>query len=90
MRDLFAWQMIGDTLKIGSWILAYLMLGKAMTKLFIGSEIIFAGSFYALTHVFTGLMGLEGVTLAHAINYFLYWIVMIVIIGKVVKAKAKS
>ncbi len=29
------WQMIGDSLKIGSWILAYLMLSKAMTKLFV-------------------------------------------------------
>lgn len=46
MRDLFAWQMVGDTLKIGSWILAYLMLGKAMMKLFIASEIVFAAGFY--------------------------------------------
>ncbi len=28
MRDLFLWQMIGDSLKIGSWVLAYLMLTK--------------------------------------------------------------
>ena len=35
MEVLFGWQMIGDTLKIASWILAYLMLSKAMTTLFI-------------------------------------------------------
>lgn len=29
MQELFLWQIIGDILKIGSWILAYLMLGKA-------------------------------------------------------------
>jgi PST family polysaccharide transporter len=34
--------MIGDSLKIGSWILAYLMLSKAMTKLFVTNEILFA------------------------------------------------
>lgn len=76
MRDLFAWQMVGDTLKIGSWILAYLMLGKAMMKLFIASEIVFAAGFYAWTYFLTGMYGLEGVTIAHAINYAIYWMVM--------------
>jgi len=76
MRDLFAWQMMGDTLKIGSWILAYLMLGKAMMKLFIASEIVFAAGFYGWTYFLTGMYGLEGVTIAHAINYAIYWVVM--------------
>lgn len=76
MRDLFAWQMVGDTLKIGSWILAYLMLGKAMMKLFIASEIVFAAGFYGWTYFLTGMYGLEGVTIAHAINYAIYWVVM--------------
>lgn len=41
MRDFFAWQMLGDTLKIASWILAYLMLGKAMVKMYILTEVFF-------------------------------------------------
>jgi len=76
MRVLFGWQMVGDTLKIGSWILSYLMLGKAMFKLFIISEIAFSLGFVVLTWVFTGLIGLEGVAIAHAINYAIYWIAM--------------
>lgn len=80
MESLFAWQMVGDTLKIGSWILSYLMLGKAMMKLFIASEIIFASMFYVLTVVFTKVIGIEGVVLAHAVNYLIYWIVMAVLI----------
>lgn len=87
MRDLFAWQMVGDTLKIGSWILAYLMLGKAMMKLFITSEIVFAAGFYGWTYFLTGMYGLEGVTIAHAINYAIYWVVMGVFIGKTVLGK---
>nr|WP_322939461.1 O-antigen translocase [Pseudomonas sp. s4] len=83
MRDLFAWQMVGDTLKIGSWILAYLMLGKAMMKLFIASEIVFAAGFYGWTYFLTGIYGLEGVTIAHAINYVIYWVVMGFFIGRV-------
>jgi len=77
MRNLFAWQLVGDTLKIGSWILAYVMLGKAMFKLFIASEVFSAISFYVLTVILTKYMGLEGVSLAHALNYAIYWFVMI-------------
>ena len=76
MRELFAWQMLGDTLKIGGWILAYLMLGKAMVKLFIFSEVIFAVGFVVFTWVFTSLLGFQGVAIAHAVNYLLYWLVM--------------
>ncbi|WP_439437676.1 O-antigen translocase [Salinivibrio costicola] len=82
MRELFAWQMVGDTLKIGSWILAYLMLGKAMTRLFIASEIFSAIGFYGWTYLFTNIYGVEGVTLAHAVNYAIYWIVMGLFIGR--------
>ncbi|WPN48574.1 hypothetical protein [Pseudomonas sp. P8_241] len=76
MRELFAWQMIGDTLKIGSWILAYMMLGKAMFKAFIASEIVFSLTFYLLTVYLTGWFGFVGVSWAHAINYGFYFIVM--------------
>ena len=85
MESLFAWQMVGDTLKIGSWILSYLMLSKAMMKLFIASEIIFAGIFYVLTVIFTKMIGLEGVALAHAINYLIYWVFVLVSIWKTLK-----
>ncbi len=82
METLFAWQMVGDTLKIGSWILAYLMLGKAMVKLFIASEILFTVMFYALTVLFTESIKLKGVAVAHAVNYLLYWVIMAIFIGK--------
>lgn len=74
MRELFAWQMVGDTLKIGSWVLAFLMLGKAMYKLFIVAEVFFSASFVVFTWFFTNKVGLEGVAVAYAANYFFYWI----------------
>jgi len=73
MRELFAWQMLGDTFKIGSWILAYLMLGKAMFKFFIVFEILSAAGFVLLTHILTAVVGLEGVAVAHAAIYVIYW-----------------
>jgi len=85
MTDLFAWQMLGDTLKIGSWIMAYLMLGKAMFKLFMVTEIVFSVSFVILSWLFTKGFGLQGVTIAYAINYAAYWVVMGVCMSRELK-----
>lgn len=85
MQDLFLWQMMGDALKIGSWILAYLMLSKAMTKLYICTEIIFTVSVIVLTYICTQVFGFEGVSIAHLINYGLYWIVISLFIFKQLK-----
>lgn len=76
MRELFAWQMLGDTLKIGSWILAYLMLGQALVKMYIFTEILFGFGFFAWTWIFTDSFGLKAPVIAHAVNYFMYWIAM--------------
>ncbi|ENX64560.1 MULTISPECIES: O-antigen translocase [Acinetobacter] len=82
MADLFLWQMIGDALKIGSWILAYLMLSKAMIKLFVTTEIMFAISSILLTYICTQMFGFEGVSIAHLINYAIYWAVMSIFVFK--------
>lgn len=87
MRELFAWQMVGDSLKIGGWILAYLMLGKAMMKLFISTEIVFSLFFVLFTFILTEKIGLKGVVVAHAINYFLYWCVVYFFINNAMKNK---
>lgn len=88
MRDLFLWQMIGDALKIGSWILAYLMLSKAMTKLFITTEIIFSLLLIVLTYIFIQYFGFEGVSIAYLVNYAIYWIVMSLFVFKNIKEKS--
>lgn len=75
-RELFGWQMIGDTLKIGSWLLAYVMVSKAMFKTFIFTEILAAASFVFFTMVLTSRFGIEGVAIAHAATYLVYWIMV--------------
>lgn len=80
MRVLFFWQIIGDFLKVGSWVVASLMLSKALHTPYILSEIFFATFFYILTVIFVNHFGLEGVAIAHAINYLVYWIVVVWII----------
>lgn len=85
MQNLFFWQMMGDALKIGSWILAYLMLSKAMIKLYILTEIISTLSLISLTYICTKISGFEGVSIAHLINYGMYWIVISLFVFKQLK-----
>ncbi|CDH20996.1 Wzx [Xenorhabdus bovienii str. kraussei Quebec] len=72
MRELFKWQLIGDVLKLSSWLIAYIMLSKAMTKLFIITEIIFSLLFIILSMFFISNYGLVGVTYSYAANYAIY------------------
>ena len=71
-RVLFTWQLVGDFLKIASWVLGYLALAKAMVKVHVGTEIFFSSAFVILSVVFTNAFGLVGVAYAHALNYALY------------------
>ena len=76
MQSLFFWQLVGDVMKIGSWLLAFLMLAKAMTKRYVITEVFFSVSLVALSIFFSRIMGVEGATFAFALNYFVYWIVV--------------
>ena len=73
MRELFLWQLAGDVIKIGSWILAYIMLGRAMVKIFVITEILFSISFVLLSWLLVNVFGLVGMPMAYAANYLLYW-----------------
>jgi len=82
MMELFAWQLIGDVIKIASWLLGYITLAKAMTKTYISLEILGSLSFVLLSIYFVDNYGLVGITYAYALNYFLYMFVMIYIFRK--------
>lgn len=77
MEFLFAWQLTGDTLKIFSWLLAYILVAKAYVSLFILSEILSAFSFVIVVKMLTEPLGLEATTVAHTINYGAYSLFLI-------------
>ncbi|GAB3560705.1 O-antigen translocase [Arthrobacter alkaliphilus] len=74
IRDLFFWQLVGDALKIGSWVLGYVLLGRTMVKAYVFAELIFSASFFGLVVWLVGPFGLQGVAVAYTVNYFFYWI----------------
>ncbi|MFJ3157737.1 O-antigen translocase [Pseudomonas protegens] len=72
MRELFAWQMLGDVLRVGGWIFMYIMQGKGMMRLYISSEVVSSIMFVCFAWLFTSIYGGQGVVIAHAANYLLY------------------
>lgn len=82
MESLFTYQLLGDFFKIGSWLLAYVMIAKAMTKTYIATEIIFAASYVVFSYYFMNHYGLIGATYSFCINYAVYWALMWVILRK--------
>ena len=75
-----AWQLVGDVLKVTSWVLAYIMVSKAMTRLYICTEVIFSILFVLLTYQFSSMYGVEGAVMAHAANYLIYLLVVVYLI----------
>ncbi len=82
IKELFLWQLIGDVIKISAFLLSYLMIAKAMAKVFIVTEIIFSINFVMLGFIFINSHGLIGITYAFALNYFMYLITMIFVTRK--------
>ncbi len=85
MKELFLWQLIGDFFKIMSWLLAFVMVAKSMTKMYIITEILFATSLVLLSYYFIDRYGILGSTQSYCINYFLYFVVMVVVFSKKLK-----
>ena len=83
MKELFLWQLIGDFFKIMSWILAFLMVAKSMTKIYIFTEIIFAFLFVGLAIYFIDKNGIIGASQSYCLTYLLYFLVMVVIFRKI-------
>ena len=73
---LFLPMLIGDFFKILSWLVAYLMLAKAKTRMFIATQVVFSAITYSLSVVMINGWGLQGVAWAHAIKYAVYLFVV--------------
>lgn len=71
MAELFLFQLIGDITKVVTFLLGFIIVAKAMTRLYIFNEIFFTCSFVGLSILFINIYGLIGVTISFMVNYFL-------------------
>ncbi len=87
MQDLFPWQLTGDFFKICSWLLAFIMVAKAKTIMFILAEIFFSSTYLAFSYSFLKLNGIMGLTQGYLCNYIIYLLAMIFLFRNLIKIK---
>ena len=87
MQSLFIWQLVGDFFKITSWLLAYIMVAKAMTKVFIISEVLVSFLYVGIAYLMLNNFGTIGITQAYALNYLVYLIIMVVVFRRIIFTK---
>ena len=89
MAQLFAWQMGGDLIRIASWLLAFVMVAKAMTVHYVVSEVLSALCYLALGYIFVSFNGIVGLVQANLLNYILYLCAMAMIFRRLLFAPEK-
>jgi len=72
MRDLFAWQLVGDLVKIAAWVFAYVVLARGRVVWFVTGEVVFHTSYALLVIALVPALGLRGAMLAYGLNYLMY------------------
>jgi PST family polysaccharide transporter len=76
LAQALGWQMLGDVLKIGSWIPAYTMISHARTRLYVATELVFAGLVTLACLAGVRAWGLQGAAAGYAATYAIYWVVL--------------
>ena len=87
MDKLFVWQLAGDFFKINSWLLAYIMVAKAKSKMYIASEIVFTFTYVLFCFLFLQHSGIVGLVQGYLCNYILYLLAMLFLFRNVVFSK---
>jgi polysaccharide transporter, PST family len=82
MITLFAWQLTGDVIKIGSWILGYILVGRASTGAFVVTEVLFSVSLVLVTMLLTPRYGLQGAVISFSLNYLIHWFFMYILTNR--------
>jgi len=84
-NSLYAPQLIGDVIKIASFVLSYIMLAKALTFTFFLSELAFSAMYVGWVWVLTERYGLIGAMYAFIVNYVIYLLFTCVVATSVLK-----
>lgn len=73
MRDLFAWQLVGDVLKVSAYIFGYLVIAKASLRFYLLTEISQFSLLTLFSHWLIPMHGALGAAQAYMATYILYF-----------------
>ncbi|EKT61224.1 lipid III flippase WzxE [Providencia burhodogranariea] len=74
MRDLFAWQLVGDVLKVGAYVFGYLVIAKAALRFYILTEVSQFILLMGFSHWLIPEHGAIGATQAYMATYIVYFL----------------
>jgi PST family polysaccharide transporter len=74
MRDLFLWQLLGNSIKVLGWLFGYVLVAKGMVRYTVSTEIIFAMTWCVSSSYLVDAFGLIGAVYAFTINALLHLI----------------
>lgn len=84
---LIGYQLLGDTVRINSWVLGNILISKAKTKAFIFFQIEWALVFSLLSYILVNQYGFVGVAMAYFASYLIHFILMNIYFRKLLWAK---
>lgn len=90
MQKLFLFHLIGDLFRISAMILEYVLVAKAMARIYIKLALATSISYTVFSIIFVKYFGIIGESYAYCIYNFLYMVVMIFIFRDVLFNKAKN
>lgn len=73
MRDLFAWQLVGDVLKVGAYVYGYLVIAKASLRFYILAEISQFALLSGFAYWLIPVHGALGAAQAYMATYIVYF-----------------
>lgn len=85
LTEVLGWQMLGDVLKISSWVMAYTMISHAQVRIFIITELVFTMLWVVLTLGGANIDGLRGATIGYVLTYAAYGVVMLFLFSNLLK-----
>lgn len=87
LQEYFKFQLVGDLIKISSWIFAYTMYARAMTKRLILTDNFFTALNISLAYLFVIKMHLAGIFVAYLCSSLIYFVFIVVFIRKQLNLK---
>ena len=73
MRDLFAWQLVGDVLKVGAYVFGYLVIAKASLRFYVLAEITQFALLSGFAYYLIPMHGAQGAAQAYMATYIIYF-----------------
>ena len=86
LSDVLMYQLLGDLFRVSSYVVGFVAVAKAATKVYIAAELLQNILFLLLSLLMLHLLGdMKAVMIAYAISYFVYFCIVVVFFGVYLK-----